>query len=439
MSENRKRSSSARDGEEQPKGSVSSGKGDREGQVQPSASVSIEVNIGNDYNDGNRRDEETNRRDGRSSPSQDRPNEKQYSPLNYSPANGQHCRIRVGEVTHRAHRTHKTSLLMWQRVMPLGAHVLVVVIAMEQAVPMDATAVQHTITESQNRPRCICLTYTEEHLSTRAFAVRMSTAGIRLRKEIAQGHQFQNLRSLAMELQAWSYLAKTVGLQSHHCGGAMKEVEQFAMRVRSRDLGVDFTGYQLQKGVEKASPSLPQKSQQQLPPVSSLDPEPWTRTAESEVGSRLSPMTISRKRSHSNTEQSSPSTLAGSTLAGSMDDPNRPRLSSISQILNTPQHVSAVEDYAIDPHLSHLPPHLQQHRHPTLIPPPSQQPANGSQNQAQLQRHDSSSQGFGSPTRGPDYADKMARLKREADQMRELLISKEKEIQELERGRELQG
>ena len=55
----------------------------------PSASVSIEVNIGNEYNN------DAGKRDGKHSPPSDRPHDMQYAPINYSPASGQTCRYDV--------------------------------------------------------------------------------------------------------------------------------------------------------------------------------------------------------------------------------------------------------------------------------------------------------------------------------------------------------
>lgn len=56
-----------------------------EAPSHPSASVSIEVNIGNEYAG-------SGRRDSKQSPPPDRPHDMQYAPINYSPVNGQTCR-----------------------------------------------------------------------------------------------------------------------------------------------------------------------------------------------------------------------------------------------------------------------------------------------------------------------------------------------------------
>ena len=198
-------------------------------------------------------------------------------------------------------------------------------------------------------------------------------------------------------------------------------------------IGVDFTGYQLKNSTDRrpsTQPQPPPHQQQQLPPVSSLDPEPRTRNSDSDSHPRLSPFGPSRKRSRSVTERSSPSPSAGNNL----NDPTRPRLSSISQILNAPQQANAVEDVPIDPHLSTLPPHLQQHRHST--PLPHHHPPPMTIGGAQTPRGETARQSTSSDPGGWDLVEKKARLKREAEQMRELLRSKEREIEELER---LQG
>ena len=215
--------------------------------------------------------------------------------------------------------------------------------------------------------------------------------------------------------------------QSHHKVGGNRSYG-------AGTLGVDFTGYQIKNGNETPSsrqPQAPPHSSQQLPPVSSFGHETRTRTSDFDNCSRTSPLNRGRKRSHSGTEQSSPALLVGSA-----DDPNRPRLSSISQILNTPQHVSTVEELPIDPHLSTLPPHLQQHRQSTPLTPHAQHIASAAIAQGQS-RGDGTKKGPSNESPVSEQGEKMARLKREAEQMRELLRSKEREIQEMERGREL--
>lgn len=202
----------------------------------------------------------------------------------------------------------------------------------------------------------------------------------------------------------------------------------------SGPLGVDFTGYQLRATDGKppfppARPQPPHQPSKQLPPVSSLDPEAWTRTSEEDPSRHLSPISHSRKRSHSSTDQSPPA-----AVLTSVEDVSRPRLSSISQILNNPPNKSTVEEVPIDPHLSTLPPHLQHQRQPTALTPHPQQIASAAIAQGQANRADAVHRAVPVELPSQEYVGKMSRLKREADQMRELLRSKEREIHEMERG-----
>ncbi|KAL9124743.1 MAG: hypothetical protein Q9217_005962 [Psora testacea] len=197
-------------------------------------------------------------------------------------------------------------------------------------------------------------------------------------------------------------------------------------------IGVDFTGYQLDNRNRRPSnhPHQKPQAQHQLPPVSSLDPT--TVPSESESHSGLSPFPPSRKRSHSNTERSSPS-------PSTVNSDRAPRLSSISSILNAPQQNSAVEDVPIDPHLSTLPPKLHQHRHSTPLPhlhhfAHHQQQPPGPQAQGQLRtEREKPRQSTSSDPGVWELAEKKARLRKEMEQMRELLRSKEKELEELEK------
>ena len=188
----------------------------------------------------------------------------------------------------------------------------------------------------------------------------------------------------------------------------------------SSALGVDFTGFQLKSNPTQTTP----QPSQQLPPVSTLDPDAWQRLSERDSSQGLPPMPTSRKRSHSFTQKSSPA-----TVASSVEDANRPRLSSISQILNEPQQTSTVEEVAIDPHLSTLPPHLQPQRQPTHH---TQQLASATIAQGHIHRVEIGLKAVPAENTSHEYGGKMSRLKREADQMRELLRSKEREIQEMQ-------
>ncbi len=183
-------------------------------------------------------------------------------------------------------------------------------------------------------------------------------------------------------------------------------------------IGVDFTGYQLGEAQARRQRTPSRHPQpQQLPPLSSLqDPQRMPSDSGSNPSNRgLSPFPgrATRKRSHSNTERSSPSPSSA--------DNTRPRLSSISSILNQPQQASAVEDMPIDPNLSTLPPQLQQHRHSTPLP------------QATQYQLPPPRQSTSSDAGGWELMEKKARLRRETEQMRELLKNKERELDELEK------
>ena len=211
---------------------------------------------------------------------------------------------------------------------------------------------------------------------------------------------------------------------------AIQPSEQIRSTARSSTgtLGVDFTGYQIGASSGKLSPHSAKthiRHSQHLPPLSSFDHEPWSKSSDADSNDRLSPLNPTRKRSRSATEQSSPSTAAGSS-----EEVGRPRLSSIVQILNNPQKTSAVEDVPVDPHLSALPLHLQQHRQSIPSNHQSQQIASAAIAHGQMTRADTTH----SDSPSSSQSDKMARLKHEAEQMRELLRSKEREIQEMERG-----
>ena len=196
-------------------------------------------------------------------------------------------------------------------------------------------------------------------------------------------------------------------------------------------IGVDFTGYQLDNRNRRPSTHPHQQSQppNQLPPVSSLDP--IMVPSDTESRSRLSPFPPSRKRSRSIAERSSPSP---STVSN--DRPQR--LSSISSILNAPQQSSPLEDVPIDPNLSTLPPQLQQHRHSTPLPHlqhfAHHQQLLGPQAQGQGPiQSEKPRQSTSSDPGGWELMDKKARLRREAEQMREMLRRKEEELEQLER------
>ena len=197
-------------------------------------------------------------------------------------------------------------------------------------------------------------------------------------------------------------------------------------------IGVDFTGYQLNNsgGRRPSGQPPPPPTQQQLPPVSTLDPEAWTRTSTDDVQFRTSPFPATRKRSRSTSERTPPSPSAPTNN----NDPTRTgRLSSITHLLNAPEKASVVTDVPIDPHLSTLPPHLQQHRHSTPATHHPQNILGIATGQVGMRRGDTPRQSTSSDPGGWEIIEKKARLRKEADQMRELLRSKEREIEELDR------
>lgn len=178
-------------------------------------------------------------------------------------------------------------------------------------------------------------------------------------------------------------------------------------------IGVDFTGYQIDQ---------PHHAHFPLPGIR----DPSVRHPSSPESQRtLSPFIppASRKRSFSDAQlekQSSSPSESGRTN----------RLSSISSILN-PTRRQPADDMPIDPSLSgigqlpprqssqlpHIPP---QHQQPHSIPPQHQQP------------HSIPSENRGDHG-GWDRRERKARLRREAEQLREVLKANERELKAKER------
>ena len=180
-------------------------------------------------------------------------------------------------------------------------------------------------------------------------------------------------------------------------------------------IGVDFTGYQLDQ--QRDQPRRPSSHpHQQFPPLPSMH-DPSMLPADPIPHARLSPMpgVSSRKRSRSNAEQDDPS-------PSTPESASTKRLSSISSILNHPQSVA--DDLPIDPNLSSIgqPQPTHRHSHPEAqpqrfqLPPPDGRPR----------------QSISSDPGGWELRDKKARLRREAEQIREMLRAKEKELEELD-------
>ena len=192
----------------------------------------------------------------------------------------------------------------------------------------------------------------------------------------------------------------------------------------SPPIGVDFTGYQLdQRQDERRRPSS--HPQQHLPSLSSIH-DPSNQQPDPLSQSRLSPFpgSSSRKRSFDNAERenASPSTPQSSSTK---------RLSSISSLLNHPQPNS--DDMPIDPNLSnvalnqqqqHQQQKLHRHSHPESQPHRYQLPPPA--NEGRPRQSTSSDPG------GWEIKERRARLKREADHIREMLRAKERELEELD-------
>lgn len=182
--------------------------------------------------------------------------------------------------------------------------------------------------------------------------------------------------------------------------------EQYTDTQPQYDPPIDFTGYQI--GRERQASA---QSQHHHPPPNFPD---QSFTSQGEQQNRLSPFSSSniRKRSYSNAERDEPT-------PPTPDSARANRLSSISSILNPAQRR---EDMPIDPTLSILGQQaLQQSQAPQQshqqLPPSStdQKPRRPSNVDA-----------------GEWLAQRKARLRQEADQMRELLRAKERELEELD-------
>ncbi|MCJ1275838.1 putative electron transfer flavoprotein subunit [Puttea exsequens] len=172
-------------------------------------------------------------------------------------------------------------------------------------------------------------------------------------------------------------------------------------------IAVDFSGYKLDQRTERRASS---HQQPHLPSLSSIHDQSLHPSDGTPV-TRLSPIpnNTSRKRSYDTTERDHPSPQNSSIK----------RLSSISSLLNHSQERGNGE-MPIDPTLQtihrHSLPESQPHRY-HLPPPPAPD--------GRPRQSTSSDPG------GWELREKKARLKREADEMRELLKAKERELEEL--------
>ncbi|KAL8831159.1 MAG: hypothetical protein Q9170_005419 [Blastenia crenularia] len=169
---------------------------------------------------------------------------------------------------------------------------------------------------------------------------------------------------------------------------------------------IDFTGYQIDRQRQSSAQS------QQHPSPSNLHDQSFG--SQSENPSRLSPFQSShtRKRSYSNTEHDETASLPP-------ENGRANRLSSISSILNPTQRR---EELPIDPSLSLLGQQAlrQSQQHQTQ------------QQQLPLPPGDEKPQRPGNIDTGEWLAMRKAKLRQEAEQMREMLRAKERELEELD-------
>ncbi|KAL8807910.1 MAG: hypothetical protein Q9182_000376 [Xanthomendoza sp. 2 TL-2023] len=169
---------------------------------------------------------------------------------------------------------------------------------------------------------------------------------------------------------------------------------------------IDFTGYQIDRQRQPSTQS------QHLPPPSFYD---QSSTSQPESQNRLSPFPSSnvRKRSYSNAEHDEPA-------LPTPDSTRANRLSSISSILNPTQRQ---DDVPIDPSLSVL---GQQISRQSQVPRESQQDSHqepASDQQPRRPSHMDPSQ---------HLAQRKAKLRQEADEMRAMLRAKERELEDLD-------
>ncbi|KAL8713041.1 MAG: hypothetical protein Q9220_002901 [cf. Caloplaca sp. 1 TL-2023] len=196
--------------------------------------------------------------------------------------------------------------------------------------------------------------------------------------------------------------------------GPINDAAQFRQQYRAHQPQyepppIDFTGYQLDRQRQASA-----HSQHQPPPPSVSQEE--SSTSQQAISARLSPFQSSntRKRSYSNTDRDDPNPPSPESIRAN-------RLSSISSILNPTQRR---ESSVIDPSLSAL---GQQ----------ALRQAQSSQS-SQQQQPPQHANGDHEPKRPSDVnasewlAQRKARLRQEADQMREMLRAKEKELEDLD-------
>lgn len=200
-------------------------------------------------------------------------------------------------------------------------------------------------------------------------------------------------------------------------------------------IGVDFTGYQIDRQRRLSNQSQQQQQQQLLAHLSVHDPSNLVSPSQSHSTLSPFPSANSRKRSFSISDREN--------LNHSMPENTRSnRLSSISSILNPPQQHQQQQlgdEMPIDPSLSHI--GQQQQQEPQTTSRPIIQQV------TQYQQNSHLSAPAAPPlipdTRPPNYstsngdstewiAQRKARLRLEAKEMREMLRAKERELEELD-------
>ena len=179
----------------------------------------------------------------------------------------------------------------------------------------------------------------------------------------------------------------------------------------SAPLGVDFTGYQIDQ--QRRLSSQPQQQQHHLPLPGVHDPSVAVSPSESQSTLSPFPPSNSRKRSFSISENDNYG-------PPSSENARSNRLNSISSLLNPPQQFQ-MDDMPIDPSLSGI---GQQHnRHIQLPQPlPYQHPRTPDIRSMSVSNGESN-----------DWAaQRKAQLRLEAEEMREILRAKERELEELD-------
>ena len=177
-------------------------------------------------------------------------------------------------------------------------------------------------------------------------------------------------------------------------------------------IGVDFTGYQIDQQ-RRVSTHVQQQQHLHLP--GSHDPSMAVSPSESQATLSPFPPNNSRKRSFSISEHENPSPPLTENVRSN-------RLNSISSLLNPPQqHQPFVDEMPIDPSLSGI--GQPTNRHVQL---PQPQPYH------HPRPRDMRSTSAGNIEQNDWAAQRKAQLRSEAEEMREMLRAKERELEELD-------